>query len=257
VLLIVAGVLTLVDAGVTLVWQEPISALLATFKQDHLSGELRKVEHEVTPKAERRTLASIADEQRRIEFLARALQSHAPNGSAIGRIVIPRIGADYVMVDGTDTEDLESGPGVYPETKFPGIPGTTAIAGHRTTFLAPFRHIDALTAGSKIELEMPYAHFTYTVIGQRVVLPTDVQAAIAHVGYTRLVLSACTPLFSAEKRLLVYARLTRTIPEGVARRLPGGLAPRPIESPLRRAGVRRRSHPMLESFDPHRAAALV
>ena len=55
---------------------------------------------------------------------------------------------------------------------------------------------------------MPYAHFTYTVIGQRVVLPTDVAAAVSNVGYTRLVLSACTPLFSAEKRLLVYARLT-------------------------------------------------
>ena len=66
---------------------------------------------------------------------------------------------------------------------------------------------------------MPYAHFTYTVIGQRVVQPTDVQAAVANVGYTRLVLSACTPLFSAEKRLLVFARLTRTVPVGAARLL--------------------------------------
>ena len=68
---------------------------------------------------------------------------------------------------------------------------------------------------------MPYAHFTYTVIGQRVVAPTDVAAAVADVGYSRLVLSACTPLFSAAKRLLVYARLTRTVPVGAARVLPG------------------------------------
>jgi sortase A len=257
VLLIAVGVLTLIDAGVTLVWQEPISALLATLKQDHLGGELRRVEHEVASKAEQRTLASIADERRRIEYLARELQSHAPNGGAVGRIVIPKIGASYVVVDGTDTGDLESGPGVYPETSFPGIPGTTAIAGHRTTFLAPFRHIDALTPGSKIELNMPYAHFTYTVTGQRVVLPTDVQAAVARVGYTRLVLSACTPLFSAEKRLLVYARLTRTVPEGAARRLPGDLEPRTIDSPLLKAGATRRLHPMLEAFDPYRLAALV
>ncbi len=72
---------------------------------------------------------------------------------------------------------------------------------------------------------MPYAHFTYTVIGQEVVAPTDVRAAVDQVGYSRLVLSACTPLFSAAKRLLVFARLTRTVPVGAARRLPGGVLP--------------------------------
>ena len=81
---------------------------------------------------------------------------------------------------------------------------------------------------------MPYAHFTYTVIGQRVVAPTDVDAAVANVGYTRLVLSACTPLFSAAKRLLVYARLTRTVPVGAARGFPGGAIARPIEAARRR-----------------------
>ena len=116
------------------------------------------------------------------------------------------------MVDGTDTGDLIRGPGIYRETHFPGIAGTTAIAGHRTTYLAPFREINLLKHGNHILVNMPYAHFTYTVTGQRVVWPTDVQAAVANVGYTRLVLSACTPVFSAEKRLLVYARLTRTVP---------------------------------------------
>jgi sortase A len=135
--------------------------------------------------------------------------------------VIPKIDASYVVVKGTDTSDLESGPGVYSETNFPGVAGTTAIAGHRTTYLAPFRNINELSPGNHILLEMPYAHFTYTVIGQRVVLPTDVSAAVSNVGYTRLVLSACTPLFSAEKRLLVYARLTKTVPVGAARVLGG------------------------------------
>jgi sortase A len=64
---------------------------------------------------------------------------------------------------------------------------------------------------------MPYADFTYTVIGKRIVPPTDVHAAVANVGYSRLVLSACTPLFSAAKRLLVFARLTRAVPVGTAR----------------------------------------
>jgi sortase A len=229
--LILAGALALIDAGVTLVWQEPLSALYAKLRQDHLSGTLRTAERAVPTATERRALASLPDERRRIAFLARELQRHAGGGSAVGRIVIPRIDASYVVVKGTDTSDLESGPGIYSETNFPGVAGTTAIAGHRTTYLAPFRHIDALRPGNRILLNMPYAHFTYTVIAQRVVAPSDVRAAVANVGYSRLVLSACTPLFSAEKRLLVYARLTRTVPEGAARRLPGHPAGQPIHAP--------------------------
>jgi sortase A len=257
--LIVVGALALSDAAVTLVWQEPISALYATLRQDRLSGALRKVEQAAPTPVERRTLASLAEERARIAFLAAELQRHAGAGSAVGRIVIPRIGASYVVVAGTGTEALESGPGIYPETSFPGIPGTTAIAGHRTTFLAPFRHIDALSPGSVIMLNMPYAHFTYTVIGQRVVAPGNVQAAVARVGYSRLVLSACTPLFSAAKRLLVFARLTRTLPEGAARRLPGGGAPRPIETSRApaRAIARPRLPAVLESLDPNVVAPLV
>jgi sortase A len=226
--LIALGALALADAAVTLVWQEPFSALYAKLEQDHLRGALHKLEHAAPSPAERRTLASLPDERRRIAFLARELQRRSAEGSPVGRIVIPRIGASYVIVHGTDTSALESGPGIFSETGFPGIPGTTAIAGHRTTYLAPFRHIDALRPGNHILLDMPYAHFTNTVIAQRVVAPTDVRAAVDDVGYSRLVLSACTPLFSAAKRLLVYARLTRTVPVGAARRVPGGGAVRPI-----------------------------
>jgi sortase A len=230
VLMILVGALALLDAVVTLVWQEPISALYATLRQDHLSGALSKVEHAAPTPVERRALASLRDERARIAFLAGELERHAGNGSPVGRIVIPELGASYVVVNGTDTEDLKSGPGIYAETSFPGISGTTAIAGHRTTYLAPFRNIDALEPGNHILVHMPYARFTYTVTAQRVVAPSDVQAAVANVGYTRLVLSACTPLFSAEKRLLVYARLTRTVPVGAARVLPGGAIPQPIEA---------------------------
>jgi sortase A len=252
VLLIIAGALALVDAGVTLLWQEPISALIATLRQDHLSSALRKVEHATPTPAEQRTLASLSDERRRIALLAGDLQRHSADGSAVGRILIPRIGADYVIVKGTSTEDLKSGPGIYSGTSLPGLAKTTAIAGHRTTYLAPFRHIDALSPGSHIMLYMPYAHFTYTVFAQKVVAPTDVQAVFNQAGYSRLVLSACTPLFSAAKRLLVYARLTRTVPVGAARRLPGGAQARPIEP-----GRSRVLPPVLESLDPNRISALV
>jgi sortase A len=249
--LIATGALALIDAAVTLLWQEPVSALIATLRQDHLRSVLRSEERAAPTPAERRTLASLGDERRRIAFLADELQRHAGDGDAVGRIVIPRIGASFVVVKGTDTEALKSGPGIYSGTSFPGLSRTTAIAGHRTTYLAPFRNIDALAPGNRILLYMPYAHFTYTVIGQRVVSPRDVQAAEADLGYTRLVLSACTPLFSAAKRLLVFARLTRTVPVGAARELPGGALARPIET---RPPARRPPAPLpavLESLGAH------
>ncbi len=262
VALILVGALALVDAVVTLVWQEPITALYALLEQDHLNGELRKVERAVPTPVERVALASLSDERARIAYLAGQLERHSGDGAPVGRIWIPRVNASYVVVDGTDTGDLIKGPGIYKETHFPGIPGTTAIAGHRTTYLAPFREINFLKPGNHIELDMPYAHFTYTVTGQRVVWPNDVQAAVSQVGYSRLVLSACTPVFSAEKRLLVYAKLTRTVPEGAARLLPGGAIAHPIEAQPAAAPAPVHAVPsplesMLVSLDPHSVSPLV
>jgi sortase A len=216
-LLMVVGVLLLADAGVTLVWQEPFSAIYATIKQHDLSNSLNAIDRAQPVPAVRHALSRIHEQRRRIALLAASLERRAKSGSAVGRIEIPRVGASFVLVKGTDTADLEEGPGIYSSTNFPGIAGTTAIAGHRTTYLAPFRHIDELHAGNHILLDMPYAHFTYTVTSQRSVLPTDVRAAVAEVGYSRLVLSACTPPFSAAERLLVFARLTKTVPVGAAR----------------------------------------
>ena len=122
-LLIVLGALTVTDALITLVWQEPLSALYADLRQSNLSGELRSVERAVPGPATARALANISDERQRIALLARELEHHASNGSPIGRIVIPKIGANFVVVDGTDTEDLMSGPGIMTETTFPGSPG--------------------------------------------------------------------------------------------------------------------------------------
>ena len=216
-LLIAAGTLALADGVVTLVWQEPFSALYAKFRQDDLRHALARAERAPPTPHEQHVLGTLPSARQRIAFLASEFERKSREGDAIGRIDIPRIGASFVVVKGTSTSDLESGPGVYPETTFPGLPGTTAIAGHRTTYLAPFRHIDALRPGNRILLHMPYARFTYLVVGSRVVAPTDVQAAIGQVGYSRLVLSACTPLFSAAKRLLVFARLQRAEPAGELR----------------------------------------
>jgi sortase A len=255
-LLIVAGALAIADGIVTLVWQEPISALIAKLRQDDLKGQLARVEAAPPKPAEARALAGIVGERERIAYLAASLQREAGNGSAVGKISIPSIGAHFVMVNGTDTSDHESGPGLYRATTFPGIAGTTLIAGHRTTYLAPFRHIDALRSGEQIRLEMPYGRFVYTVVGHRVVAPTDVSVATADVGYSRVVLSACTPLFSAAKRLLVFGRLTRAEPLGAGRYLTGGQVSRPLIYPLTPTS-RRRLPPVLVSLGPYYVAPAV
>ena len=68
-----------------------------------------------------------------------------------------------MIVQGTDAGDLREGPGHYVNTPLPGEPGTVALAGHRTTFLAPFRDIDQLKRTDPIHVQMPYGDFIYSV----------------------------------------------------------------------------------------------
>lgn len=134
-----------------------------------------------------------------------------PNGAAVGLLTIPKIGVSYDVVQGTDTASLERGPGHYPSTALPGLGQTVAIAGHRTTYLAPFRNINELHAGDTIRLRMPYGTFVYAVQHQQVVQP-NAWWITRNVGYERLVLSACNPLYSANQRIVVFARLKQVLP---------------------------------------------
>jgi sortase A len=204
--MIVAGVVLLFDAGVTLIWQEPVSAVYARIQQDRLADGLEELEQAPLAPAERRALERIPDPRRRLAFRARALERRLEPGDPMGRIVMPSIGVSEVFVEGTDAGDLRKGPGHYPDTPLPGVRGTVAIAGHRTTYGAPFRKVDALEKGDRIELRMPYGRFLYRVERTRIVPPTEVSVT-DRVAYDRLVLSACHPLYSAAKRIIVFARL--------------------------------------------------
>ena len=93
---------------------------------------------------------------------------------------------------------------------------TVGIAGHRTTYLAPFRFINELSKGDRIIVTMPYGTFTYVVQYHRIVLPTDVNV-VNDVGYERLVLSACDPIYSATHRWIVFAKLQSVTPAAVDR----------------------------------------
>lgn len=220
-LAIVVGVLALADAGVTLAWREPITALIAAIRQGGTEHQLAVVEHEAPSQREREVLQSLRAERRRVRFLAQRLEAHAADGSAVGRITIPHIHISYAMVKGSGEAELELGPGVYskadfPTTAFPGAGTTTAIAGHRTTWLAPFRRINELHPGDKIFVTMPYGRFTYVVTHDRIVPEADVEAVVAPSRTPHVVLSACYPLFSAEKRILVFGRLASVQPRGAA-----------------------------------------
>ena len=206
--MIVAGVILLADAGLTLVWQEPVYAVYAHIEQGRLADQLEQLESAPLEPAEQRALERIPDPRRRLAFRARAFGRRLDPGDAMGRIVMPSIGVSEVFVEGTGAGDLRSGPGHYPETPLPGERGTVAIAGHRTTYGAPFRRIDQLDGGDRIELRMPYGRFVYRVERTRIVPPTEISVT-DRVAYDRLVLSACHPLYSAAQRIVVFARLER------------------------------------------------
>jgi sortase A len=183
--LMVSGVLLLADAAATVLWQEPVSAVLASRQQAELEEAL-----EDPPVRQR------------------VIRRRPLPGDAIGEIDLPTLGRSYYVIEGTGAGDLRKGPGHYPDTPLPGQRGTVAIAGHRTTYGAPFRTVDQLDRGDRIVIEMPYGRFVYRVEKLRIVEPT--QTEVTHgVGYNRLVLTACHPLYSAAQRIVVFARQVR------------------------------------------------
>jgi sortase A len=222
IILAVIGTLLLAEAVVTLVWKEPFTGYLAARAQDDLDKQLDKREVGLNATDER-SLAAIDDagarSRERMSLLARHLDEEVPEGQALGRIQIGKIDVDYVFVQGTEGATLRKGPGHYHGvTKLPGQGGVVGIAGHRTTYEAPFREIDELKAGDHITLRMPYGRFTYEVTGHRIV-PSDYTEGFdpARAGSgDRLVLSACHPLYSATERILVDAKLVASEPLGSA-----------------------------------------
>jgi sortase A len=213
--LIISGALLLADAAVTLLWQEPLTAVVALIKRDDVNRRFLSYNTAPLSQLERRTVQSLASQKQRIAYLAREERREVKTGDAIGTLQMPKVSATYTVVQGTDTGTLEKGPGHYPQTAFPGVGQTVAIAGHRTTYLAPFRNINRMDPGDKVILTMRYAKFTYVVQYHQVVTP-NAWWITRNLGYERLVLSACNPLYSASQRIVVFARLQSEQPLGPA-----------------------------------------
>lgn len=128
-------------------------------------------------------------------------------GEPLGKIIIPSIGVDVIMVEGTGKGDLKEGPGHWPETPLPGQGGNFVVSGHRTTYGAPFLKLNKVEVGDEIDLVLPYAVARYTVTRVIIVLPTEVNE-VAQLGREQVSLAACHPLYSAKQRIVVQGDLS-------------------------------------------------
>jgi len=145
-------------------------------------------------------------------------------GDVVGRVLIPSIDLDWFVVEGVDDADLRSGPGRYPTTAPLGGAGNSAIAGHRTTYGAPFGRLDELRPGDEITTITPFGEARYEVVEPDQALAGWVQDlnaiapghaivgsgatfVLSDMGDDRLTLTACHPRFSARERIVVVARL--------------------------------------------------
>lgn len=202
-LLMLAGAGALLWSLTVWKWQDPFTFLLTEREQRALSSQYdRRVAAFDRPTARARSLASLGAD---LETAARAYRRSSKVGDAIARIRVPAMGVDHVVVEGTDTETLKKGPGRYLGTFMPGEGELVYIAGHRTTYGAPFSHIDRLVRGDKVTLELPYATIEYAVTGRKIV-PADYVQALESRGREEVALQACWPRFFASQRIIVYAK---------------------------------------------------
>jgi sortase A len=129
-------------------------------------------------------------------------------GNAYAQIQIPAIDVDFIVVEGTDYESLKEGPGHYGRTADPwDDTGRVGIAGHRTTYLAPFYDLDRLSEGDDIVLRTPRGTFTYDITRVFVIPSEGSGKVLTQTRQPTLVLTTCNPKYSAAERLIVTANL--------------------------------------------------
>jgi len=217
-LLAAAGILVLAWCLLVWQWQDPFTALYTHYEQHRLASS-----YDERFKAFKPTDvagASLAAERKAIAAEAAAYRRDSKRGEAIGRIKVPRLGLNMILVNGTDHDSLMKGPGRDLRTFMPGEGRLIYVAGHRTTYLAPFSHIDSMRSGDTVTVQMPYATFVYLVTSHRIV-PADDLAVLRSHGHEVLILQACHPRFFASHRYLVYAKPVLVTPRGAGPTLSG------------------------------------
>jgi len=214
-ILVVAGLGMLAWVLVVWRWQDPFTALYTHWKQHQLSQTYERRFSQYEPAQLRRNEVSISARTKVIAREARLYRIQSGRGQAIGRIRVPRLQLNMILVNGTDHDSLTKGPGRDRRTYMPGEGQLVYIAGHRTTSLAPFAHIERLQSGDAVTLEVPYATFRYRVFKHRIVGAHEMSVLRSH-GVEVVELQACHPRFFATQRYIAYARLVRVEPRGGA-----------------------------------------
>jgi sortase A len=215
--MIVAGVLSIAWAILVWQWQDPFTALYTKYEQHRLASDYSHSFADYRPPAAvarihiPATVSPKVAEERKISADATAYRLALKEGEPVGRMIVPRLGLNMVVVDGTSHDDLTNGPGRDLHTYMPGEGQLVYVAGHRTTYLAPFSHIDSLKPGDPVTFELPYATFHYVITGHRIVTADDLSVLKTH-NREQLVLQACHPRFFATHRYLAYAKLVRVEP---------------------------------------------
>jgi sortase A len=209
-LLAITGALTLIWALLVWQWQDPFTALYTKWKQHQLAGQYDKRTRSFEPKISGVTQAA---ERQSIAREAKRYRRNSTRGQVIGRLRVPRMGVNMLLVNGTDHDTLKKGPGRDERTFMPGENRLVYIAGHRTTYLAPFSHIDRLRSGDRVTIEVPYGTFIYAVTRHRIVKSTDL-SVLRSPRHELVELQACHPRFFASHRYIAYAQLLRVKPRG-------------------------------------------
>lgn len=127
-------------------------------------------------------------------------------GDPIARLEAPKIGLNWIVVNGVGVDDLKKGPGHYPDTPLPGHIGNVGIAGHRTTFGHPFFRINELEPGDDVILTTATGRYVYKVTEQFIVSPSQSEV-LAPTPDAELTLTSCHPRYSARKRIIIKAKL--------------------------------------------------
>ena len=145
-------------------------------------------------------------------------------GGALTRLHIRDFGGchtcpdiNVIVVEGISGNALRAGAGHYPTTALPGDQGNVAIAGHRTGFGEPFRHLDALRPGDHIVLDTPIGTYTYEVMkppieghGNPWITNAKDTSVISPTIEAVLTLTTCDPPHTSKNRLIVRAKLIKS-----------------------------------------------
>ena len=207
--LLVIGIGVLAWAATVYLWKDPFTTAYTAYEQRRLASNLDSAFESWEPAPEPKPVSRPAPTPRPrhddVSREAKRFRLESEDGDAIARLKVPRLDLSVVVVNGTTTSDLRRGPGRHEDSFLPGEGELVYVAGHRTTYGAPFSDINELEPGDTITVDLPYGTVGYRVTRHRIVDDNDLSVLESR-GREELVLQACHPRFFASQRYLVYAR---------------------------------------------------